>query len=73
MAKNKITNEPKSLVGIETKTNIEQAIMLLRAARSCIDAYAAERAAKQLHVGTLSQMNKDIGVITKKLSGYVEG
>lgn len=55
------------------KTNIEQAIMLLQAARSCIDAYTAERAAKQLHIGTLSQMNKDIGMITKKLSGYVEG
>ena len=73
MAKIKLIDKLKSLVGVETKTNIEQAIMLLRAAQSCIDAYAAERAAKQLHVGTLSQMNKNIGVITKKLSGYVEG
>ena len=73
MAKIKLIDKLKSLVGIETKTTIAQAIMLLQAARSCIDAYTAERAAQQLHVGTLSQMNKDIGVITKKLSGYVEG
>lgn len=73
MAKNKITDRLKSLVGIETKTNIERAIMLLQAAQSCIKARAIERAKKQLHVGTLTQINKDIGVITKKLAGYVEG
>ena len=73
MAKIKLIDKLKSLYTFDTETNIEQAIMLLQAARSCIDAYTAERAAKQLHIGTLSQMNKDIGMITKKLSGYVEG
>ena len=72
MGKNKIIDKMKNLVGIETKSNIQQAITLLQTARSCIEAYAAERAAKQLHVGTLSQMNKELGEIGKKLSGYVE-
>lgn len=73
MAKIKLNDKQNGLVGIETKSNIEQAITLLQAARSCIEALAAERAAKQLHAGTLSQMNKELVDITKKLSGYVEG
>lgn len=73
MAKIKLNDKQNSLVGIETESNIEQAITLLQAARSCIEACAAERAAKQLHVGALWQVNKELGQITKKLSCYVEG
>lgn len=73
MAKNKIFDKLKNLVGIETKSNIEQAIVLLQTAQACINAHAAERAAKQLHVGTLSQLNKELGDIRKRLSAYVNG
>lgn len=58
---------------IETKSNIEQAIVFLQTAQACINAHAAERTAKQLHVGTLSQLNKELGDIRKILLAYVNG
>ena len=73
MSKNKSTDNLKRLVGINSNNNIEQAIALLQKAQSYVDAYAVERATRQLHVGTLSQLKKQLGDITKKLSGYVEG
>lgn len=69
----KLKNKIGSSDDIETKSNIEQAIVLLQTAQACINAHAAERAAKQLHVGTLSQLNKELGDIRKRLSVYVNG